>query len=50
MDPNRIALFEVKLLSLDTVIHIPYKKQMHMLHYDTTSNCKHYLKKVNDSR
>ena len=46
MDPNRIALFEVKLLSRDKVIHIPYKIHIHMLLYDTTCNCKYHLKKV----
>ena len=50
MDPNRIALYIVKLLSRDTVIHIPDKIRMHLLHYDTTCNYKHHLKKVNDSR
>ena len=49
MDPNRITLFEVKLLSSGKVIHIPYKIHMHMRLYDTTCNCKH-LKKVNDFR
>ena len=50
MDPNRTALFEVKLSSRGKVIHIPYKIHMHMFLYDSTCNCKHHLKKVNDSR
>ena len=50
MDTNRIPLFEVKLLSRGKVIYIPYKIHMHILRYDSTCNCKHHLKKVNDSR
>ena len=50
MDPNRLALFEMKLLSHGKVTHIPYKIHIHMLLYDTTCNCKHHLKKINDSR
>ena len=49
MDPNRFALFEIKLMSRSKVIHIPYETYMHMCLYDTTCNCKHQLKKVNDS-
>ena len=41
MDPKRIALFEVKLLSPDEGIHIPYKMHICMFHYDTTGDCKH---------
>ena len=50
MDPKRIALFDVKLVSRDTVIHIPYKIHNIHVHYDTTCGCKHRLKKANDSR
>ena len=49
MDPKRIALFEVILFSIK-VIHIPNEIYMHMFHYDTTCDCKHDLKKANDSR
>ena len=50
MEPKRIACFLVKLMSRDKVIHISYKIHMHIFHYDTTCDCKHYLKKENDSR
>ena len=50
MDAKRIALFEVKLLSRDKVMYTPYKLNMHMFHYDGTYDCKHHLKKANDSR
>ena len=36
MDPKRNALFEVKLLSRDKVIHIHCKMHMLMFHYDIT--------------
>ena len=45
MDPNRIALFERKLLSRDKVIHIPYKIHVHLLLCDTACNCKQSYEK-----
>ena len=36
IEAKRIALLEVKLLSRDKVIYIPYKINMHMFHYGTT--------------
>ena len=50
MDPKRNALFEVKLLSRDKVIHIHRKIHMLMFHYDAICDCKHRLTKANDSR
>ena len=46
MDPKRIVLFEVKLVSRDKMIYIPYKLHIHMFHNQTTSG----LKKDNYSR
>ena len=42
---TELHCLKLKLLSRDKVIRIPYKIHMHMLIYDTTSKCKHYLKK-----
>ena len=50
MDPKRVALFGVKLLSRNKGVHIPYKIHIHMFHYDTTCDFKHHLKKANESR
>ena len=50
MDPKRDALFEVKLLSCDKGVHIPYKIHIHIFHYDTTCDFKHHLKKANEYR
>ena len=50
IDLKRIAVFADKLLSRDKVIHIPYKSNIYMFHYDTTWGWKHHLKKANDSR
>ena len=50
MDLKRIALFEVKLLSRDKGVHIPYTIHMHMFQYDTTCDFKHNLNKARDSR
>ena len=50
MDPKRIPLFEVKLLSHDKRVYIPYKIHIYMFHYDTTCDFKHHLKNANESR
>ena len=50
MDPKRIALFDVKLVSRDKMIYIPYKIRIHMFHNETTCDCKHHLKKDNNPR
>ena len=50
MDPKRIVLFEVKLVSRDKMIYIPYNIHIHTFRNETTCDCKHHLKKDNDSR